>query len=402
MIDFIQRNSYLPKIIPYIGKEIIKVIIGQRRVGKSYFLRQVIQYLKDSDQHTNIIYINKESFDFVSITSSSELVNYVNPRIIDDRANVLIIDEVQEIKEFEKGVRHFFGQGVDIYLSGSNSNILSGELSSLLSGRYIQIKINPLNFSEFCQFHNRKPDHATLDLYLRLGGMPYLHHLNLSDEETVFNYLKNIYQTILLKDVVARYSIKNIDLLERLVLFLADNDGSIVSSKKISDFLKSQRLSISPSVITNYLNYMDNAFFINKVRRYDLQGKRFLEIGEKYYFSDTGMRNALVGFKPNDINKILENTVFNHLINMGYDVCIGKKYDYEIDFIAEKQNIKVYLQVTYLLTNSDVIEREFGNLNKIKDSYSKYVISMDQLTMDNHMGVKHLNLLDFLLKEQLE
>ncbi len=402
MLDFIQRNSYLPKIIPYIGKEIIKVIIGQRRVGKSYFLRQVIQYLKDSDQQANIIYINKESFDFVSIATSSDLVDYVKPRIIADRANVLIIDEVQEIKEFEKGVRHFFGQGVDIYLSGSNSNILSGELATLLSGRYIQIKINPLNFSEFCLFHNKKPDQATLNLYLRFGGMPYLHHLDLNDEEAIFNYLKNIYLTILLKDVVARYSIKNVDLLERLVLFLADNAGSIVSSKKLSDFLKSQKLSISPSVISNYLNYMDNAFFINKTRRYDLQGKRFLEIGEKYYFSDTGMRNALVGFKPNDINKVLENTVFNHLINMGYTVSVGKMYDLEIDFIAEKQNKKVYLQVAYLLSDVNVVEREFGNLLKIKDSYSKYVISMDQLTMDNQQGIQHLNLLDFLLKEQID
>ena len=259
-----------------------------------------------------------------------------------------------------------------------------------------------MNFSEFCLFHNKKPDQATLNLYLRFGGMPYLHHLDLNDEEAIFNYLKNIYLTILLKDVVARYSIKNVDLLERLVLFLADNAGSIVSSKKLSDFLKSQKLSISPSVISNYLNYMDNAFFINKTRRYDLQGKRFLEIGEKYYFSDTGMRNALVGFKPNDINKVLENTVFNHLINMGYTVSVGKMYDLEIDFIAEKQNKKVYLQVAYLLSDVNVVEREFGNLLKIKDSYSKYVISMDQLTMDNQQGIQHLNLLDFLLKEQID
>ena len=401
MSEIIERHSYLPKIIPFIGKEIIKVIIGQRRVGKSYFLKQVMQHITSIEPESNIIYINKESFEFIDIATANDLVNYVNTKTA-GKKNVLIIDEVQEIKEFEKGVRHFLGIGFDIYLSGSNSNILSGELATMLSGRYIQIRINPLNFSEFCQFHKTEVNKTSLNLYLRYGGMPYLHHLNLNDEEVVYAYLKNIYQTILLKDVVARYSLKNVDFLERLVLFLADNTGSIVSSKKISDFLKSQKMSISPSVVANYLLYLDNAFFVNKTQRYDLQGKRFLEIGEKYYFSDIGMRNALVGFKPHDINKVLENVVVNHLIQMNYSVNVGKLYDMEIDFIAEKQNQRIYLQVAYLLSDNTVIEREFGNLEKIKDSYPKYVISMDEFSLDNYHGIKHLTLFNFLIKEKLE
>lgn len=397
MAQLINRDIYLPLILPHIGQEIIKVIIGQRRVGKSYFLRQIIQHIRATNPQANIIYINKESFDFANIISAAELVAYTTLKATQDN-NVLIIDEVQEIQEFEKGVRHFLGSGFDIYLSGSNSDMLSGELATLLSGRYVEVKINPLTFKEFCTFHRKKHDKTSLNLYLRYGGMPYLYHINL-DDEIAFNYLKNVYQTILLKDVVARYSIKNVDLLERLVLFLADNAGSIVSAKKISDFLKSQRLKISSSVITNYLNYLNNAFFLNKTRRYDLQGKRYLEIGEKYYFSDTGMRNALVGFKPQDINKILENAVFNHLQSMNYNISIGKHYDMEIDFIAEKQNQKLYIQVAYMLNDEKVVTREFGNLKKINDNYPKYVISMDEFTLDNQAGIKHLNLLDFMLAE---
>ncbi|MFW6222732.1 MAG: ATP-binding protein [Bacteroidota bacterium] len=400
MSQLINRDKYLPLILPHIGKEIIKIIIGQRRVGKSYFLRQIKQYILTHNPRATIIYINKESYDFAHIISAAELVAYTTSKSSQGN-NVLIIDEVQEIKEFEKGVRHFLGQGFDIYLSGSNSDMLSGELATLLTGRYIQIRINPLTFKEFCTFHNKKHDETSLNLYLRYGGMPYLHHINLDDDEIVYNYLKNIYQTILLKDVVARYSIKNVDLLERLVLFLADNAGSIVSAKKISDFLKSQRLTISSSVITNYLYYLNNAFFIIKTRRYDLQGKRFLEIGEKYYFSDTGMRNALVGFKPQDINKILENAVYNHLQSMNYDISIGKLHDLEIDFIAEKHNQKVYIQVAYLLKDEKVVAREYGNLKKISDNFPKYVISMDTITLDNQDGIKHMKMLDFMLAENL-
>lgn len=399
MKNLINRNRYILQIANYIDKQIIKVIVGQRRVGKSYFMKQLIEYIQTTNKNANIIYINKELFDFAFINTAGDLVKFVEKKSIQEN-NYLFIDEVQEIQEYEKALRHFFAKDYDIYITGSNSNLLSGELATLLSGRYIQFRINPLTFTEFCEFHKLEINKNSLNLFIKYGGMPYLKNV-IMEEEVVYNYLKNIYQTILLKDVVARYNIKNIDFLERLVLFLSDNLGSIVSAKKISDFLKSQNLQISNSVVINYLAYISNAFFVNKTQRYDLQGKRLLEIGEKYYFTDFGIRNSLVGFKPQDINKILENVVFTHLISMNYEVTIGKLYDMEIDFIASKNSEIIYIQVAYILAVEKVILREFGNLEKIKDNHPKFVISMDEIQFDNFQGIKHISLLNFLLKDEL-
>ena len=393
-MKYIKRDKYLQKVIPFIDKQIIKVIVGQRRVGKSYFLRQISDYVKSENSEKHIIFIDKELYDYNFINTAEDLIAYVKEQSI-EKNNVLFIDEVQEIKEFERAVRHFFSKNYDIYLSGSNSNLLSGDLATMLSGRYIQIKIHPLSYLEFCEFHQFRNDKKSLDLFFRFGGMPYLKNLVLNDE-IVFTYLKNLYQTILLKDVVSRYHIKHIDLLERLVLFLSDNLGSIVSAKKINDFLKSQSIKISNSVIINYLNFLDNAFFINKTRRYDLRGKRFLEIGEKYYFSDVGIRNALVGFRPQDMNKVLENIVYTHLLANDYEVKVAKLYDYEIDFIAIKNQNIIYIQVAYLLIDDKTIKREFGNLQRIKDNYSKIVVTMDEQQFDSYEGIIHYNIMDFL------
>ena len=393
-MKYIKRDKYLQKVIPFIDKQIIKVIVGQRRVGKSYFLRQISDYVKSENSEKHIIFIDKELYDYNFINTAEDLITYVKEQSI-EKNNVLFIDEVQEIKEFERAVRHFFSKNYDIYLSGSNSNLLSGDLATMLSGRYIQIKIHPLSYLEFCEFHQFRNDKKSLDLFFRFGGMPYLKNLVLNDE-IVFTYLKNLYQTILLKDVVSRYHIKHIDLLERLVLFLSDNLGSIVSAKKINNFLKSQSIKISNSVIINYLNFLDNAFFINKTRRYDLRGKRFLEIGEKYYFSDVGIRNALVGFRPHDINKVLENIVYTHLLANDYEVKVAKLYDYEIDFIAIKNQNIIYIQVAYLLIDDKTIKREFGNLQRIKDNYSKIVVTMDEQQFDSYEGIIHYNIMDFL------
>lgn len=393
----IDRKKYLNELNTFIDNDIIKVIVGQRRVGKSYFTRQIIDYIKAHNAKKHIVYINMEQFEFSNIIKASDLVDYVNEKST-SVDNVLIIDEVQEIREFEKAVRHFFNNDFDVYITGSNSELLSGELATMLSGRYIQFRIHPLDFIEFCKFHNLEQNQKALDLYIKFGGMPYLKNLDLENEEAVYVYLKNIYETILLKDVVARYNVKNIDFLERLVYFLADNIGSIVSAKKITDFLLSQKLKISHSVVLNYLNYMSQAFFINKAQRYDMQGKRFLEVGEKYYFTDVGIRNALMRIKPQDMSKIIENMVYSHLISIGYKVSVGKLYDYEIDFIAEKHKKKVYLQVAYLLSDEKTIAREFGNLNRINDNYPKYVVSYDRFQFDDYKGVTHLTLLNFLMK----
>ncbi len=398
-MNIIKREKYIEEISKYANNEIIKVIVGQRRVGKSYFTKQLIDFIKENQPAANIIYLNLELFEFSTINTAEKLVNYIESKS-QTTDNAIFIDEIQEIKDFERAVRHFFTKNYNIYITGSNSSLLSGELATMLSGRYIQFRINPLNFSEFCQFHNLDKNQDAVNLFIKFGGMPFLKNLEL-EEEIVYTYLRNIYQTILLKDIVARYNLKNVDFLERLVLFLADNTGSIVSAKKITDFLKSQNMKISNSVILNYLQYIDNAFFINKTKRYDLQGKRYLEIGEKYYFTDVGIRNALVGFKPQDMNKILENVVFSHLLTMGYTVSIGKLNNLEIDFIAEKNNDKVYIQVAYLLSDEKVIEREFGKLHKINDSYNKYVVSLDPFQFDNKQGIQHLTLLNFLLKNKI-
>jgi predicted AAA+ superfamily ATPase len=395
-MDYIKRDKYLHQIIPFIDKQIIKVITGQRRVGKSYFLKQVADYIRLKDGHAHIVFIDKELYDFHFINTADDLIRYVQEQSAADDG-ILFIDEVQEIKEYERAVRHFFSKGYDIYLSGSNSDMLSGDLATMLSGRYIQIQIHPLTYPEFCTFHQLNDNKQTLDLYFRYGGMPYLKNLTLSDE-TAFTYLQNLYQTILLKDVVSRYQIKNVDLLERLVLFLADNTGSIVSAKKINDFLKSQHLKISNSVIINYLNFLDNAFFVNKTRRYDLHGKRILEVGEKYYFSDHGIRNALTGYRPNDINKVLENVVYAHLLANGYEVNVGKLYGYEIDFVAQKNRKIIYVQAAYLLADDTTINREFGNLQKIKDNYPKMVVTMDEQRFDTYHGIAHYHIREFLNK----
>ena len=399
-MKLIQRNTYIKKIKKFSDNEIIKVIVGQRRVGKSFYTKQLISYLQKQDLTVNIIYINMELFEFSILNTAKDLVEYVEKKSISNN-NILIVDEIQEIKEFEKAIRHFYTKNFNIYITGSNSSLLSGELATMLSGRYIEFKIYPLNFTEFCQFHNLKKTQNSVKKFIKFGGMPYIRNLNLNDTETIYTYLRNVYQSILLKDVVARYKLKNVDFLERLVLFLADNTGSLVTAKRITDFLKSQNMKISNSVVLNYLSYIHNAYFINRTRRYDIQGKRYMEIGEKYYFSDIGIRNALVGFKPQDMNKIIENVVYSHLISMDFKVSVGKLSNLEIDFIAEKNNKIFYIQVAYLLSDDNVINREFGNLLKIKDNHKKYVISFDQFQFDNKNGVEHLTLLNFLLKQNL-
>ncbi len=395
----IPRPKYLEKIKPLINKQIIKVIVGQRRVGKSYLLRQVADYIKENFANANTIFVDKEKFEFQDIQNAKDLVDFVKSRIKPNSLNAIFIDEVQEITEFQRAVVDFFSSGYDIYISGSNSALLSGELATLLSGRYIEIRVYPLDYKEFLRFHNLPDSQESVNKYLRFGGMPYLRNIGL-EEELAGEYLKTVLETILLKDIVKRFNVRQIDLLERLVLFLADNIGNFVSAKSIADFLKSQRLKISPSVVLNYLKYLSNAFLVNRVRRYDLQGKRFLEILEKHYFTDLGLRNSIVGYKPGDIDGILENAVFCKLISDGYQVSVGKYNGYEIDFIARKQSETIYFQVAYVLTDTLTIDREFGNLLRIKDNHPKYVISMDTVRFDSYKGIKHLRLWDFLKGER--
>ncbi len=396
----IERPLYLNRIKPFIGKSIIKVLTGQRRVGKSYILLQLMDFIKKQNPKTQIIYINKELQEFSHIRNSTDLFNHLKENIENKKGEVsLFIDEIQDIDSFEITLRDLIARGnYDIYCTGSNAKLLSGELATYLSGRYIEVKIFGLSYSEYLEFYNETNSVSTFNKYLKFGGLPYLINLE-SDIEIAYEYLINIYNTIILKDVVSRYKIRNVKFLENLLLFLADNLGNIVSSKKISDYLKSQRINISTQVVIDYLGYLESSFLIFKVKRAGIEGKKIFEVGEKYYFEDIGIRNAIVGYKASDIHKILENIVYLHLIMSGYSVTVGVEGRKEVDFVAQKSGEKIYVQVAYLLSDEKTVEREYGNLLNIKDNFPKYVVTMDELTETaTYKGINRMHVKDFCLK----
>ena len=388
------RDTYLKKVEPYIGKQIIKVLTGQRRVGKTILLKQIQNLVHQLDKEANTVYINKEQNEYKQVKNADDLFNYIESKLKPKQSNYVFIDEIQEIEEFEIALRQLLVKGIDIYCTGSNANMLSGDLATHLSGRYIEFHINSLSYTEFIQIHKLPNNNDTLNKYIRYGGLPYLVHLTLSDE-IVYGYLKSIYNTIILKDIVKRYSIRDVDFLDRLVEYLSDNLGSYVSSNKISDFLKSQRVHLSVNTVMNYLKYLNNSFFINKVERIDIIGKKRFEINDKYFFTDLGLKHSIIPFTGAQIGSVFENLVYNQLIYEDYKVFIGKHQDREIDFVAQKGNVTKYIQVAYQLPDEKVREREFGNLLKIEDNYEKIVVSADEFTTD-YKGIKHIHIRDFL------
>lgn len=390
------RAYYLQKIEGFINTNLIKVIVGQRRVGKSFMLLQLMDSIQERFS-ANIIYINKENYDFRAITNHDSLIAYVEKHRSKEDKNYLFIDEIQEIENFEIAIRHFaLFDDFDIYCTGSNANLLSGELATLLSGRYVEINILPLTYSEFLDFNEVENSPESLKNYLLWGGLPFVKNLQ-KDDGFIEEYLRNIRSTILLKDIVQRNQIRNVNFLENLISFLAQHTGSLISAKKISDYLKSQRVEMSPQLVLNYIDFLCQAFLINRVKRIDLKGKRTFEISEKFYFEDWGLMNSVVGFNQFDISKVLENVVYNHLKVNDYDIHIGQIQSKEIDFVATKGGQTLYIQVCYLLSNQEVIDREFGNLLEIKDNYPKYVVSMDEFAPKNIQGVEHFHLREFLI-----
>lgn len=376
----------------------IKVLIGQRRVGKSYLLMQLRDLILNQNPDIQTIYINKEQHEFSKITNSEELFLYIKENVKKNGKTALFIDEIQEIDSFEITLRDLVTRdNFDIYCTGSNANLLSSELATYLGGRYIEIKVFGLSFSEFLTFNKLQDSVAAFQSYLKLGGLPYQININ-SETQVVYEYLSSIYNTILLKDVVSRFKIRNVKFLENLTIFLADNIGSIVSSKKISDYLKSQKINISTQVVIDYLGHLESSFLINKVKRTGVEGKKTFEIGEKYFFEDIGIRNTIVGYKSSDIHKVLENAVYLHLRMAGFSVTVGQEGNKEIDFIAQKSGEKIYVQVAYMLTNEETINREFGNLLEIRDNYPKYVVTMDEMTeTTTYEGIKRIHVKDFCL-----
>lgn len=400
-MKLIKRPIYTKRIVPFIDKPVIKVLTGQRRVGKSHIMMQLIEHIKNTVDHANIVYINMELEENMSITSHNELNEYVKDKWVEDKPNYLFIDEVQEIKSFERSLRSLLAEGTcDIYCTGSNANMLSGELATHLSGRYVTFHIHALSYREFLEFHDLQRTFESLLKYLKYGGMPFLVNLNLEDESP-FEYLRSVYSTILLKDVVARENIRHVSFLENLVMYIADNVGSLFSATNISKYLKAQKVDISPQLTINYLRALTSAYLVHKVVRSEIGGLKIFEIGEKYYFEDVGLRNSIIGFNQRaDFHKILENIVYIHLLHQGYTVFVGKIGNKEIDFAGERDGTKIYVQVSLTLQHQGTIDREFGNLREIDDNYPKFVVTLnDPIIGENQGGILQKNLLDFLMMD---
>lgn len=401
----IRRDIYLDRIAPYIDKPVIKVITGIRRCGKSTFLKLLINELETKEiDPDDILFINKDSLEFDFIKTYLDLHLYVTNNLIKGNTKkYLFVDEVQEIVQWEKAIAGFFADEIaDIYITGSNADLLASDLARLLTGRYIEFKMNTLVFSEFLTFRNkskadRKDEFA---LFMKYGGYPGIHRMEFADE-VISQYISAIYSAILLKDVVSRNQVRDVAMLERITTYVSDNIGNITTAKGISDYIKSQHLTSSADTVQNYLLWLSKAYLAHRVNRFDIKGKRQLEIYDKYYMGDVGFINAILGDKFQDLSGKLENIVYLELITRGYKVHIGKLNDREIDFIASKGNGKMYIQVAYLLTKETVIEREFSVLESVRDNYPKMVLSMDQHFGSERNGIKWYNLIDFLLTSDL-
>jgi predicted AAA+ superfamily ATPase len=395
MMKKITRNIYIEKIKPFIGKPVVKILVGMRRVGKSELLNQICEIIQRDHSEEHILYINKElrSFDF--IRSNNDLNSYLDKQGAGPDT-VLFIDEIQEIENWEKSIASYLAEGMDIYITGSNAHLLSSDLASLLSGRYIEFPIYPLSFTEFCEFRTQNESmDEKFQLYLRYGGLPGLHAFDF-DEVPSFQYLDAIYQSILLKDVVKRHRVRNVSLLDNVTKYLFDNIGNLFNPSNVSKYLKSQRMNNTLPTVQAQVKYICEAFLSHQVRQYDLKGKRYLEINDKYYVSDLGLRHAILGYREADISGMLENIVFLELLRNDYQVSIGRVGTREVDFICDRRGERIYIQVSYIMPDRETVEREFSVLEEIKDNHPKYVISMDPIHIKRESGIKHLNLMTFL------
>ena len=392
------RQAYIDKIEKYLGKETIIVLVGQRRVGKSYIMKTVRDQ-KASNPDNNIIYIDKEKREFDSIRNYQDLNQYIDEHFVASKHNYILIDEIQDITEFERSIRSFRTEpNTDIIITGSNAKMLSNELSTLIGGRYKEIYIQSLSYKEFLVFHQLPDNDDSLAKYIQYGGLPGLAKIGL-EEDDAREYQMDIFHTVLLKNVIMRNRIRNVPFLENLVRFLADNTGKLISANSIAKYMKSQGESITSTVIINYISFLCEAYILHKVNRFDIHGKRIFETNDKFYFEDNGIRNALAGgTREGDIEKVIENIIYQHLIRLGYQVYVGQLQAGEIDFVCTKPDgQRIYVQASYIIADMATREREFGNLRAINDNYPKYVISMTPLlTRNDDNGITHLHLRKFL------
>ena len=400
-----KRELYIEKIKPFIDKDIIKVLTGIRRSGKSVMLKLIMEELKQNGiDEKQFININFENLINRELTTADKLHKYILKKAIEIKKKYYIfLDEIQEVKDWEKcinSLRVNEEYNFDIYITGSNAKLLSGELSTYLAGRYVEFVIYPFSFKEFLDTLKSIQQNISIreafQKYIKFGGMPFLYNL-VFEEEPSLQYLNDIYSSIILKDITQRNKIRDTDLLERVINYLIMNVGNNFSATSISKFFKSENRKVSVETILNYIKAAEEAFLIYKVSRDDLIGKKILNVNEKYYIADHGIREAIFESNQRDINQIFENIIYLELLRKGYNIRVGKVDNLEIDFVCTKGNEKLYIQVAYLLASHETIEREFSSLEKINDNYPKYVISMDELDMSRN-GIRHINIIDFLMK----
>lgn len=393
----IERTEYLNRLIAFKDKNLIKVITGIRRCGKSTIFKIYQQYLLSVGvQQSQIININFEDIKYEYLTDYKVLYDEISKKLIPDKKNYIFLDEVQHVKNFEKAVDSLYiKDNTDIYITGSNAFFLSSELATLLSGRYVEISMLPLSFKEFASAIDGDNNDRKFSLYLQEGGFPYM--LNLSDEQSKRDYLEGIYNTIVLKDIVQRKKISDVTTLENIIKFMFDNVGNLTSPKKISNTLTSYGRKISSPTVESYLRALSDSFILNKINRYDISGKQLLKTQCKYYVTDLGLQRFLLNNSKSNIGHNIENIVCLELKRRGFKVYIGKLGDLEVDFIAENDGERYYYQVAQTVNNSETLSRELTPLNKIKDHNPKFIITMDILPKTSYNGIKHINIVDWLL-----
>ena len=401
----LKRDEYIKQIVPFIDKDVIKVLTGIRRSGKSVMLKLLMEELKNRGINENqFIYINFENLKYRNLKNYERLYDFILNKVDDKyKSYYIFLDEIQEVEEWERCVNSLRVDedfNFDIYITGSNAKLLSGELSTYLAGRYIEFVVYPFSFKEF--FEIMKEKNKEIDLkeafqdYVKFGGMPFLHNLDYNYEASM-QYLQDLYASIILKDITRRNNIRDTDLLERIINYVVMNIGNIFSATSISKFFKSENRKVATETILNYIKACEEAFLIYRVARNDLLGKKILNVNEKYYIADHGIREAIMENNQKNINQVLENIVYFEMLRRGYNVKIGKVDNLEVDFVCKKNDETIYIQVSYLLASEDTKEIEFSVLENIKDNYPKYVLSMDEFDMSRN-GIKHINLIEFLIK----
>ena len=399
-MKILTRKHYADKVDSWIGKGNIIVLVGPRRVGKSYILKDFIER-HSQEEDINVIYVDKEKKAFKNIKTKDDLDNYIESFYLPGKHNCILVDEVQQIERFEESICSWYTEdNTDVIITGSNSKMLSGDLSTLLAGRYVEIRVHPLTYPEFLEFHGLEDSDDSLMIYLNYGGLPGLRQIGLDSDEHVWAYLSSVFNTIMLKDIIERHDIRNVPFLNNLIAFYADTTGKLTSANSISKYMKSQGENISSNLVLLYRSFYQEAYLLNAVSRYDIHGKRILESNEKIYWDDLGLRNLKAeGGIDSYIEKVIENAVYKHLCFLGYKVQVGVLGASEVDFVCTKPDKTAYVQVTYLMGDQSTRNREFGPLEKIRDNHPKYVISATPLlTSRDENGIKHISLREFLTK----